>query len=197
MNVFKKRPGPPALFQRSVSVQDGDSTKVRASLKDYHWCYQVKSKRTLEEADSDLGKLLGTYRWQTHPRLPWKVAKRPDAARTAEEPLTVSTLVADSHQEDPEEKAVMPATRPFRVPFCRSLSEPAPHWKERNTLQPESGEQDNYFVRGFFSTISSSFSKVLNRKGEQNAAVTNEGVENSQMDLTEGIIFLLSLMFCE
>ncbi|CAI5776381.1 GTPase-activating nGAP isoform X1 [Podarcis lilfordi] len=190
MNVFKKRPGPPALFQRSVSVQDGDCTKVRASLKDYHWCYQVKSKRTLEEADSDLGKLLGTYRWQTHPRLPWKVAKRPDAARTAEEPLTVSTLVADSHQEDPEEKAVMPATRPFRVPFCRSLSEPAPHWKERNTkplLQPESGEQDNYFVRGFFSTISSSFSKVLNRKGEQNAAVTNEGVESSQMDLTEDV----------
>ncbi|XP_062990334.1 ras GTPase-activating protein nGAP isoform X5 [Elgaria multicarinata webbii] len=191
MNVFKKHPSPSsALFRRSMSEQGGDSTKVRASLKGYHWCHQVKSKRMYEEGGLDFGKLLGTYRWQTHPRLHWKVNKRADARKTAEQPLRVDTSIADGHKEDPEEKVAMPATRPFRVPFCRSISEPAPHWRERSTkplLQPEGGEQDNYFIRGFFSTISSSFSKVLNRKGEQSATMTNEGVENDEMDLTADV----------
>lgn len=189
MNVFKKRSSPSlARFQRSLSEQDGDSTRVRGSLKDYQWSHQTK-KQICEKADSDLGKLLGTYRWQTHPRFPWKMSKRADALKAAERPLRVHNLIADGSQEDPEEKAVMPATRPFRVPFCRSISEPTPHWRDRITkpfTQPE-GDQENYFIRGFFSTLSGSFNKVLNRKGEQSASVANEEMENKQMDLTAGI----------
>ncbi|XP_060088475.1 ras GTPase-activating protein nGAP isoform X8 [Heteronotia binoei] len=190
MNVFKKRSSPSvARFQRSLSEQDGDSTRVRASLKDYHWSHQTKSKKIYEKADSDLGKLLGTYRWQTHPRFHWKMSKRADVLKTAERPLRVHNLIADGSQEDPEEKTVMPATRPFRVPFCRSLSEPTPHWRDRITKpfsQPE-GNQENYFIRGFFSTLSGSFNKVLSRKGEQCVSVTNEETENEQMDLTEDV----------
>lgn len=185
--MFKKHPGPlPAIFRRSLSEQDGDSTKVRASLKDYHWCYHAKSKRVYDKASLDLGNLLGTYRWQTPSRLHWRLTKRTDALKT-EQPLKAHNIIADGHQEDPEEKAVMPATRPFRAPFCRSISEPAAHWKERST-KLEGGEQENYFIRGFFSTLSGSFSKVLNRKGEQSAAAMNEEVENDHMDLTAGIL---------
>ncbi|XP_044295057.1 ras GTPase-activating protein nGAP isoform X5 [Varanus komodoensis] len=186
MNVFKKRSSPPsALFRRSVSEQDGDS-RLRANLKDYHWCHQVKSKRLCEETGSDLAKLLGAYRWQTHPRLHWRVTKRADAPKTVEQPLSVHTALGEEHKEDPGDMAAMPVNRPFRTPFCRSLSEPAPHWRERST-KLEGGEQDSYFTRGFFSTLSNSFSKVLNRKGEQNAALANEGTENDLMDLTADV----------
>ncbi|XP_077188597.1 ras GTPase-activating protein nGAP isoform X5 [Paroedura picta] len=183
MNVFKKRSGPSlARFQRSLSEQEGDCARGRASLKDYHWSHQTKNKKICEKEDSDLGKLLGTYRWQTHPRFHWKASKRADALKTAERPLRVHSIIADGSQEDPEGKATMPATRPFRVPFCRSISEPTPHWRDRITKpspQPE-GDQENYFIRGFFSTLSGSFNKVLNRKGEQSASVTNEEMENKQ-----------------
>ncbi|ETE58928.1 hypothetical protein L345_15344, partial [Ophiophagus hannah] len=50
------------IYQRSVSEQDGNTTKIGCSLKDYHWYHQVKSKKLYEDAGLDLAKLLGTYR---------------------------------------------------------------------------------------------------------------------------------------
>ncbi|KAG8132876.1 hypothetical protein E2320_010693 [Naja naja] len=184
MSVFKKYPSP-ALFQRSVSEQDGNTTKIGCSLKDYHWYHHVKSKKLYEDAGLDLAKLLGTYRWQTTPRFHWKMTKRTDASKANEHPLRLPTLIADGCQEDPKEKVAMPATRTFRVPFFRSTSEPAPHWRDRNPkhlLQPEGGEQDSYFIRGFFSTISGSLSKVLSWREERDLAVTDE-MEDKHMDL--------------
>lgn len=192
MNVFKKRSSSPALYQRSLSEQDGESVKARASLKDYHWCHQAKSKRMYERAGSDLGKLLGTYRWHTHPRLHWKVNKKADVPKT-EPPLRMHNLIADDSQNDLEEKMVMTSSRPSRVPFYRSISEPTPHWRDRITKslpQPEGSEQENYFIRSFFSTLSGSFSKVVTRKGEQSAAMSNEEMEKDQKNLTAGIIDL-------
>ncbi|XP_070602789.1 ras GTPase-activating protein nGAP isoform X4 [Erythrolamprus reginae] len=185
MSVFKKYSSP-ALFRRSVSEQDGNTTKIGCSLKDYHWHYQVKSKSLYEDAGLDLAKLLGTYRWQTPPRFHWK---RTDASKADEHPLRLQTLIADGCQEDPEEKVAMPAARTFRVPFCRSISEPAPQWRDRNPKplqQPEGGEQDSYFIRGFFSTISGSLSKVLNQREEQDLAVTDE-MEDKHMDLVADV----------
>ncbi|KAM6455470.1 ras GTPase-activating protein nGAP isoform 3-T3 [Liasis olivaceus] len=190
MNVFKKYPSSSALFQRTVSEQDGNTTKMGSSLKDYHWYHQVKSKKLYEEAGLDLGKLLGTYRWQTHPRFHWKMTKRTDVSKADEQRLRLQTLIADGCQEDPEEKVAMPAARTFRVPFCRSISEPAPHWRDRNPkplLQSESGEQDSYFIRGFFSTISGNIFKVLNRREEQGLAVTDEQMEDKHMDLAADV----------
>ncbi|XP_008116003.1 ras GTPase-activating protein nGAP isoform X3 [Anolis carolinensis] len=187
MSAFKKRLSPSAIFQRSMSEQDDDSRKVGTSLEDYHWYHHVRSKRMYEGAGSDLGKLLGAYRWQTPPRLRWMVTKRTDVPKTAAQAFKAQTSIADNHQEYSEEKLTMPATRPFRAPFYRSISEPTPHWRERSPkspLQPECGEQDNYFTRGFFSTISSSFSKALNRKLEQSAVVTNE---HDQMNVTTDV----------
>lgn len=189
MNVFKKHPGSPAVLQRSLSEQDCESAKVRDSLKDYHWYYQAKGKRLYEKANSDLGNLLGMYRWQIPSRLHWKLTKRADALKT-EQPLKAHNLIAVGHQEDTKEKAVIPATRPLRAPFCRSVSEPAEHWRERST-KLETGEQENYFIRGFFAALSGSFTKVLNRKGEQSVATMNEEVENNHMDLTTGILVLM------
>ncbi|XP_060630402.2 ras GTPase-activating protein nGAP isoform X3 [Anolis sagrei] len=190
MNVFKKRLSPsPAIFQRSMSEQDDDSRKVGASLKDYHWYHHVTSKGMYEGAGSDLGKLLGAYRWQTPPRLRWMVTKRTDVPKTAAQAFKAQTSIADNHQEYSEEKLNMPATRPFRAPFYRSISEPTPHWRERSLkspLQPECGDQDSYFTRGFFSTISSSFSKALNRKGEQ-SAVEIDVPEHDQMNVTTDV----------
>lgn len=190
MSVFKKYPSP-ALFQRSVSEQDGNTTKIGCSLKDYHWCHQAKSKKLYEDAGLDLAKLLGAYRWQT-PRFHGKTIKRADASKADEQPLRLQTLIADGCQE---QKVAMPAARTFRVPFCRSISEPAPPaWRDRNPkplLQPEGGgEPDAYFIRGFFSTISGSLSKVLNRREEeQDLAVTDE-TEDKHMDLAAGIFVL-------
>lgn len=187
MSVFKKFPSP-ALFQRSVSEQDGNTTKIGCSLKDYHWCQQVKSKKLYEDAGLDLAKLLGAYRWQT-PRFHGKTIKRTDASKADEQPLRLQTLIADGCQE---QKVAMPAARTFRVPFCRSISEPAPSWRDRNPkplLQPEGGEPDTYFIRGFFSTLSGSLSKVLNRREEQDLAVTDE-MEEKHMDLAAGIFVL-------
>uniref|UniRef100_A0A8C6Y607 RAS protein activator like 2 n=1 Tax=Naja naja TaxID=35670 RepID=A0A8C6Y607_NAJNA len=188
MSVFKKYPSP-ALFQRSVSEQDGNTTKIGCSLKDYHWYHHVKSKKLYEDAGLDLAKLLGTYRWQTTPRFHWKMTKRTDASKANEHPLRLPTLIADGCQEDPKEKVAMPATRTFRVPFFRSTSEPAPHWRDRNPkhlLQPEGGEQDSYFIRGFFSTISGSLSKVLSWREERDLAVTDE-MEDKHMDLAADV----------
>ncbi|KAJ7331904.1 hypothetical protein JRQ81_014084 [Phrynocephalus forsythii] len=61
---------------------------------------------------------------------------------------------------------------------CAPLEERSP----KPFLHSEGGERDNYFIRGFFSTISSNFSKVLNRNGEQSAAVTNERMGSVQVD---------------
>ncbi|XP_075792985.1 ras GTPase-activating protein nGAP isoform X5 [Pelodiscus sinensis] len=191
MSVFKKQHHPTAAaFRRSLSEQGSASTKVAASLKDYQWYYQVKNKRTQEQMTSDRGKSLGAYRWQTHPKFHWKGSKKElsrslkwkhNQLNPIDCPLKVDSSGAEDLQEDPTRKMSQAESTPFRVPFSRSMSEPAPHWRNRSVksfLQPVhsvDGEQQGYFSQGIFSTLSSGFSKMLTRKGEPSTEPVNDG----------------------
>ncbi|XP_032660676.1 ras GTPase-activating protein nGAP isoform X1 [Chelonoidis abingdonii] len=204
MSVFKKQYRPSAaVFRRSLSEQGSGSTKVAVNLKDYQWYYQMKSKRTHEQAVSDLGKSLGAYKWQTHSRFHWKGSKRElshslkwkhNQLSPIECPLRMDNSGVDDLQEDPARKMSQADSIPFRVPFSRSMSEPAPHWRNRRVkpfLQPVLSvdcEQQGYFIHGIFSTLSSGFSKMLTRKGEPSTEPVNEwGMDCNQIDLNTDV----------
>lgn len=201
MSVFKKQSRPSAAaYRRSLSEQESGTTKVAASLKDYQWHYQVKSKRT--QAISDLGKSVGAYRWQMHPTFHCKGSKRVlshslnrehNQLSPIECPLSMDSSGVDDLQEDPARKMIRAGSKPFRVPFNRSMSEPAPHWRNRSVkpfLQPVRSvdcEHQGYFIRGIFSTLSSGFSKMLTQKGEPSTESVNEwGTDSNRIDLNTG-----------
>ncbi|EPY79000.1 Ras GTPase-activating protein nGAP isoform 1-like protein [Camelus ferus] len=76
------------------------------------------------------------------------------------------------------EKQNLVNTRSLRVPFSRSISEPEPRCSIRfvrrwpTSAESVESEQQGYFIRGIFSTLSSGFSRMLSLKGES----TNEPV---------------------
>lgn len=205
MSAFRKHYSlSPRSFRRSLSEQDAGT----AALKDYHWYHQMKSKKMNKQMSSDPEKPLGAYRWQTHPRLPWRISKReglcslkgecndPSLAKSS---ASVDATSADLH-EDPTEMLFRARTRPFRVPFNRSLSEPVPHVGNRSAkpflqaMHSVDSEQQGYFIRGIFSSLSSGFSKIMSRKGEPGSESVNEGkTDDNQIDLSTGneLIFVL------
>lgn len=203
MSVFKKYYSPsPAAFRRSLSEQDADTTKAMAILKNYQWYHQIKSKRTCEQEASEQRKPLGACRWQTPPKFNWKVSRKElshnlkwenNEQSPVEDPLQMDSTSADDLQEDPTGKPIKAGIKPFRVPFNRSISEPEPHWRNRSSktfLHPAHSidcEQQGYFIRGIFSTLSSGFSKMLNRKEELNSEAGNEcRTDGDQSDLNTG-----------
>uniref|UniRef100_A0A8V0Y4A3 Synaptic Ras GTPase activating protein 1 n=1 Tax=Gallus gallus TaxID=9031 RepID=A0A8V0Y4A3_CHICK len=179
MSAFKKYYSlSPRTFRRSLSEQDAGTT----ALKDYNWYHQMRSKKGSKQTALDREKALGAYRWQTHPRLPWRTSRRAhscslrgegnDSSLVKSSASMDATSAEDLHQ-DSTEMLFQARTRSPRVPFNRSLSEPVPHSANRNAkpflqaVRSVDCEQHSYFVRGIFSTLSSGFSKIINRRGEQ------------------------------
>ncbi|XP_042675207.1 ras GTPase-activating protein nGAP isoform X3 [Centrocercus urophasianus] len=179
MSAFKKYYSlSPRAFRRSLSEQDAGT----AALKDYHWHHRMRSKKMSKQMVLDPEKALGAYRWQTHPRLPWRISKRARSCSLRGEgndsSLVKSSVSMDATstedlQQDSTEMLFQTRTRSPRVPFNRSLSEPVPQSASRNAkpflqaVRSVDCEQHGYFVRGIFSTLSSGFSKIINRRGEQ------------------------------
>lgn len=199
MSAFKKHYSlSPRTFRRSLSEQDAGT----AALKDYHWYHQMKSKKMNKQMSSDPEKPLREYRWQTHPRLPWRISKREGSCSLkgecndpslAKSSASMDASSADDLHEDATEMLFQARTRPFRVPFNRSLSEPVPHIGNRNAkpflqaVRSVDSEQQGYFIRGIFSSLSSGFSKIMSRKGEPGSESVNERKTNcNQIDLSTG-----------
>ncbi|XP_061201601.1 ras GTPase-activating protein nGAP isoform X4 [Neopsephotus bourkii] len=200
MSAFKKHYSlSPRTFRRSLSEQDAGT----ATLKDYHWYHQMKSKKMNKQASPDPEKPLGAYRWQTHPHLPWRISRREGSCSLkgecsdpslAKSSSGLGATSADDFHEDPKEILFQSRTRPFRVPFNRSLSEPVPHIGNRNAkpflqaVHSVDSEQQGYFIRGIFSSLSSSFSKIMNRKGEPGSESVNEGkTDDDPIDLNTDV----------
>ncbi|XP_039586120.1 ras GTPase-activating protein nGAP isoform X2 [Passer montanus] len=170
MSAFKKHHSlSPRTFRRSLSEQDAGP----AALKDYHWYHQMKSKKLNKQMSFDSEKTLGAYRWPTHPWPPWRVSRRAGSSGSKGEcsdphlGKSSASMDADSLQEDPREPLFPTRSRPSRVPFSRSLSEPA-----RPALQ---AEQQGFFIHSIFSSLSSGFAKIVSWKGEPVSESIAEG----------------------
>lgn len=211
MSAFRKHYSlSPRAFRRSLSEQDAGT----AALKDYHWYHQMKSKKMNKQMSCDPEKPLGAYRWQTHPWLPWRISRREGSCSLkgersdpslAESCASVDATSADGLNEDPTEMLFQARTRPFRVPFNRSLSEPEPCMGNKNpklflqAVRSADSDQQSYFIRGIFSSLSSGFSKIMSRKGEPGSESANEGkTDDNQIDLSTGnkLFFLFCLCLC-
>ncbi|XP_042728991.1 uncharacterized protein LOC122180996 [Lagopus leucura] len=204
MSAFKKYYSlSPRAFRRSLSEQDAGT----AALKDYHWHHRMRSKKMSKQMVLDPEKALGAYRWQTHPRLPWRISKRARSCSLRGEgndsSLVKSSTSMDATstedlQQDSTEMLFQARTRSPRVPFNRSLSEPVPQSASRNAkpflqaVRSVDCEQHGYFVRGIFSTLSSGFSKIINRRGEQSPSELLEWkTDDSQIDTCTGLLLPL------
>ncbi|XP_031973372.1 ras GTPase-activating protein nGAP isoform X7 [Corvus moneduloides] len=187
MSAFKKHHSlSPRTFRRSLSEQDAGT----AALKDYHWYHRMKSKKLNKQMSLDSEKPLGAYRWQTHPWLPWRVSKREGSSslegecsdpNLSKSSVSVDATSGDDLQEEPPRTLFPTRSRPLRVPFSRSLSEPVPQPRSSNArpfLQAGrslDAEQQGYFIRGIFCSLSSGFSKILGRKGDPARESITEG----------------------
>lgn len=203
MSAFKKHHSlSPRTFRRTLSEQDAGI----AALKDSHWYHRMKSKKLNKQLSFDSEKPLAAYRWQTHPWPLWRVNKRVSSSSLkaecndpslAKSSASMDATSADSLQEDPPEPPFLPRTRPLRVPFSRSLSEPEPqagHGNARPFLQD--AEQQGYFIRGIFSSLSSGLSKIMSWKGEPVSKSITEGkTEDSQIVMSTGNE-LTFVLFC-
>ncbi|XP_019808005.1 ras GTPase-activating protein nGAP isoform X6 [Tursiops truncatus] len=192
MSIFRRQTSPcPPSYRRSLSEPDYAHSEIGTSVKSYPWCGPMKSKRKKnEQAVSNLGKPLGAYQWQTHPSFRWKGDKREqlqnnkgglDEPQQEVLPKMVGDNVSSSANEvlgTSVEKQNLVNTRSLRVPFSRSLSEPEHRCSIRfvrrwpTSVGSMESEQQGYFIRGIFSTLSSGFSRMLSLKGES----TNEPV---------------------
>lgn len=199
MSAFKKHHSlSPRTFRRSLSEQDAGT----AALKDYHWYRCMKSKKLNKQMSFDSEKPLGAYRWQTHPWLPWRVSKRKGSSSLKGEcndpslsksSASVDATSADDLHEDPSETLLPTRTRPLRVPFSRSLSEPVPQ-PGSSSARPFlragrslDAEQQGDFIRGVFSSLSSGLSKILSRRGDPAGEPVTEGkTEDNQIVLSTG-----------
>lgn len=196
MNIFKRQTSPyPPSYQRSLSEPAYANSEIGTSLKSYPWCGPLKSKRKKNEHDvSNLGKPLRAYRWQTHPSFRCKGDKKESMQNNTEDldelqqkvmPKMVDDNAAASAKEvlgTSTEKLNLANTRSLRVPFTRSISEPEPRCSIRFVRpSPTSGrsvesEQQGYFIRGIFSTLSNGFSRMLSLKGESTNEPVREGI---------------------
>ncbi|XP_032173179.1 ras GTPase-activating protein nGAP isoform X1 [Mustela erminea] len=192
MSIFKRQTSScPPSYRRSLSEPTDANSEIGASLKSYPWRGPVKSKKKKNEhAASSLGKPLGAYRWQTHPSYRWKGGKRErletnkkdlDEPQQKVLPKMVGNKASSSANEvlgTSSEKLNLVNTQSLRVPFTRSISEPEPRCNIRfvrpwlTSGRSEESEQQGYFIRGIFSTLSNGFSRMLSLKGES----TNEPV---------------------
>lgn len=197
MSIFKRQTSPcPPSYRRSLSEPAYAHSEIGTSLKSYPWRGPVKSKRKKnEQAVSSLGKPLGAYRWQTHPSLRLKGDKKEqlennkgdldEPQQQAVLPKMVGDNISSSGSEvlgTSMEKQNLVNTRSLRVPFSRSLSEPEPCSSVRfvrrwpTSVGSVESEQQGYFIRGIFSTLSNGFSRMLNLKGGSTSEPVREGI---------------------
>lgn len=196
MSIFKRQTSPcPPSYGRSLSEPAYAHSEPGTSLKSYPWCGPVKSKRKKnEQAVSNLGKPLGAYRWQTHPSFRWKGGKREqlqnnkgglDEPQQEVLPQMVGNNVSSSANEVHGTSVAtenLVNTRSLRVPFSRSMSEPEPRGSVRfgrrwlTSVGSVESEQQGYFIRGIFSTLSNGFSRMLSLKGESTSESVREGI---------------------
>lgn len=193
MSIFKRQTSPcPPSYERSLSEPAYASSGTGTSLKSYPWCGPVKSKRKKNEHDVfNLGKPLGAYRWQTHPSLRCKGDQKASVQNNEEDldeppqevlPKMVDDNAAASADEalgTPAEKVNRANTQALRVPFTRSISEPEPRCRNR-FVRPwptaADSQQQGYFIRGIFSTLSNGFSRMLSLKGDSTNEPVREGI---------------------
>lgn len=192
INIFKKQTSPcPPSYRRSLSEPAYANSEIGTSLKTYPWCGSVKSQRKKNECDvSNLEKPLEAYRWQKQPGFRKKGSKMErlqnnngdmDKPQQKVLPETVGNNASSSANEilgTSTEKLILGNTQSLRASFTRSVSEPDPPSSFRfmrpwpNSPGSVESEQQGYFIRGIFSTLSSGFSRMLSLKGES----TNEPV---------------------
>ncbi|XP_038000917.1 ras GTPase-activating protein nGAP isoform X3 [Motacilla alba alba] len=200
MSAFKKHPSlSPRTFRRSLSEQDA----VTAALKDYHWYHRMKSKKLNKQMSFDSEKPLGACRQQTHPWPPWRASRRAGSSSLKGEcgdpslgksSASVDATSADDLQEDPPEPLFPTRSRPLRVPFSRSLSEPVPR-AGSGSVRPSlpavrslDAEPQGYFIQSIFSSLSSGFAKIMSRKGEPLSESIAEGkTEDNEIVLSTDV----------
>lgn len=218
MSIFKRQTSPcPPSYRRSLSEPAYANSEIGTSLKSYPWRGPVRSKKKKNErAVSNLGKPLGAYRWQTHPSFRWKGGKRESLETNKEDldepqqkvlPKMVGSNASSSANEvhgTSTEKLNLVNTRSLRVPFTRSISEPEPRCNIRfvrpwsTSGRSEESEQQGYFIRGIFSTLSSGFSRMLSLKGESTNEPVREGIlwwirgekRDGSISITIGILII-------
>lgn len=214
MSIFKKQTSPcPPGYRRSLSEPAYADSEIGTSLKSYPWCGPVKSKRKKNEsAVSNLGEPLGAYRWQRHPSFRWKGNKRErlqsnkvDLFERQQQKVILPKMVSNNASSSANEvlgtsteKPHLVNSRSLRAPFTRSVSEPEPRCSIRFVrLWPTSvgsveSEQQGYFIRGIFSTLSNGFSRMLSLKGES----TNEPVREGILKWIRGKVGWLRFSYC-
>lgn len=189
MSIFKRQTSPcPPNYRRSLSEPAYVNAEIGTSLKSYPWCAPVRSKRKEgEHAVPNLGKPLGAYRWQTRPSFRWKGGKNErlqnNKGHLDEPQQRVLPKMAGNNDSSSANKVLgtsaekmnLVNTQSLRVPFARSLSEPEPHCSISFVKSVES-EQQGYFIRGIFSTLSNGFSRMLSLKGESTNEPVKEGI---------------------
>lgn len=196
MSIFKRQTSScPPSYRRSLSEPVYANSEIGTSLKSYPWCGPVKSKRKKNEhAVCSPGKPLGAYRWQTHSSLRWKGSRRdsmqsnkgdwdePQQKVLPEMVGNNATVSAEEVHGTSTEKPNLANTPSLRVPFTRSISEPEPHCSIRfvrpwpTSVRSVESEQQGYFIRGIFSTLSNGFSRMLNLRGESTNEPVREGI---------------------
>lgn len=189
INICKKQTSPcPPSYRRSLSEPAYANSEIGTSLQMYPCCGSVKNQRKKNAyAVSNLEKPLEAYRWQKQPGIRKKGSKMErlqdnngdlDKPQQKVLPETVGSNASSSANEilgTSTEKLNLGNTQSLRAPFTRSVSEPEPPRSFRfmrpwpNSL---GSEQQGYFIRGIFPTLSSGFSRMLSLKGES----TNEPV---------------------
>lgn len=193
MSIFKKQTSPcPPSYRRSLSEPAYADSEIGRSLKIYPWCGPVKSKRKKSEnAVSSLEKPLCAYRWQKHPSFRWKGGKGERLQHSARDldhaqqnvlPKRVDEAAASAQEVlgTSAEKLNLVNTPPLRSPFTRSVSEPEPRCSIRfvrpwpTSVGPVEAEQQGYFIRGIFSTLSNGFSRILSLRGESTSEPMRE-----------------------
>lgn len=208
MSAFKKHHSlSPRTFRRSLSEQDAGT----AALKDYHWYHQTKSKKLNKQMSFDSEKPLGAYRWPTHPWPPWRVSKREGSSSLkgvcndpslAKSSASVDASSADNLLEGPAGTPIPSRTRPFRVPFMRSLSEPVPRSGGRSArpslqaVRSLDAEHHGDFIRGVFSSLSSGFLKIRSRKGDPGSEPIAEGRTEDRASVLSAGNELAFVLFC-
>lgn len=188
ISIFKKQTSPYSTsYGRSLSEPAYANSEIGTSLKMYRWCGSVKSQRKKNEcAVSHLEKPLEAYRWQKQPGFRKKGSKVErlhdnNGAQQKVLPETGGNNASSSANgilRTSTEKLNLGNTQSLRAPFTRSVSEPEHPSSFRfmrpwpNSLGSVESEQQEYFIRGIFSTLSSGFFRMLSLKGES----TNEPV---------------------
>lgn len=195
MNIFKKQTSPCSPgYRRSLSEPAYANTEIGTPLKIYPWCGPVKSKRKKNAyAVSNPEKPLSDYRWQKHPGFRWKGVKRERLQNNKGDLNELQQKVLPEMVQDnasfsanevlgTSKQKLSLVNNQSPAPFTRSVSEPEPRCTVKfvrpglTSVGSVESEQQGYFIRGIFSTLSNGFSRMLSLKGESTNEPVREGI---------------------